>query len=322
VRTFLGLVILIVVILIVVVLLWRRRTKDEIHSIDRYKNALETLQEMRGDTGSTSVRVLDEQEARSLRQPHAPSMIRSSDRERLPASGHLRDGEDGFVFDDANPESHAIRDHEHVRGHDSSEWAISRMQSRPPFQNRQWLVVGVATAVILILFIIGTLIGSSSTSSNSATTTSSSAPKTSTTTTPKTTPTTSPSAYVPQAGATANAATYVAPSSRYVLVLTATGNCWTTAVTSPGNAQLFVGTISPGTPQRISVTGGAQVSLGAPGNIAITLNGLPVTFPSGFQTPLVLTFQPATPPTTTTTVTPSVTTTTVAPTTTSTTQKP
>lgn len=307
-HSFLGLGFLGIIVIIIVVLLWKRRTKDEIHSIDHYRNALDTLNEMRTGAGSSSVRVLDSDEARSLRQPEHREAIRSSN--PRPVVGPPPGSEDGMVFDDTPHQNRLSIEGEHERGHQNPEWAISRAQSNPPFQNRQWYVMGIATAVVIVLLIIGVLIGSSQKSTPTSTTTSTTQKTTSKTTIPKTPPTTIPLTYVPQAGGSATAATYTAPSTRYILMITATGGgCWTVANSQPANTQLFAGVVPPGTPQQIPVTGAVQVTLGAPGSVSVQLNGHAVTFPTSFQAPLVLTFQPATPPTTATTTPPTTTTT-------------
>jgi len=323
VRTALGLIIIVVILIVIVGLLWRRRTRDEIHSIDHYRNALETLHGMRPDGTGRSVRVLDDDEARSLRQPQARPVIRSQDQTYTRRTIQPPPtASEGMVFDDNEPIHESPFHHERHHGHDS-QWAISRAQSRPPLQNRQWIAMGIASSVVLVLLIVGVLIGRSSHSSTTTTSTTihhqQQKPHTTTT---KPTPTTIPSTYQPQPGATATTATYLAPSTRYVLTITATGGgCWTIA-TGSNNNQLFAGTVSPGTPQQITVTGSAQVSLGAPANVAVTLNGRPVAFPPSYSTPLVLTFQPPVPVTTTTAPPAPSSTTTLPPTTTSTTQKP
>jgi hypothetical protein len=325
VRTAVGLVILAAILVVVVALLWRRRTRDEIHSIDHYRDALGTLQEMRSDAASSSVRVLSSDEARELRQPEPRQVIRSSDRRYPSQAVALPSGaSEGKVLDDSSQTGHSPFEHEHHRGHDSSEWAISRAQSRPPLENRQWVAMGVATAIVLVLLIVGVLIGRTSHGGTKAETTTTIEPKkkTASTTTPKTTPTTTPASYLPQPGGTNSSANYLAPSSRYVLVVTATGGgCWTVANAEPSGSQLFVGTVTAAAPQQITVTGGAQISLGAPGSATVTLDGRPVVFPSNYGAPLVLNFQPPAPPTTTTTTAPP-TTTTAAPTTTTTLRTP
>ena len=100
---------------------------------------------------------------------------------------------------------------------------------------------------------------------------------------------------------TASAATYYVAGSSYSVTVTASsGACWTVA-TSVAGSQIFAGSIPQGSSQLIQGTAGLAVSLGAPGNVTVKVNGVPVSFPSPFAAPLVLTFQ-SPPPTTTTTV--------------------
>jgi len=323
-RTAIGLIMIIIVIGVLGVIFIRRRTRDEIHSIDHYRGALDTLQEMRGPAGS-SVRILDEEEAKSLRQPSPQTVIRSSTRIVVPPMvGPPPAAEDGMAFaDDGSPadqtgdSSLPPTHHGHLghHSHDDPAWAMARMSGRPPMKNRELLAAGGAVAVILVLIVVGVLIGRSSGGPTTHTTTTTTVLHHTTTTKKQaTTTTTLPSTFAPQPGATATSATYLVPGDHYTVVVTATtGACWTIA-TSGAGSQLFAGTISPGSPQQIQGTSGLQVSLGAPGSVTVQINGVPVTFPPAFSTPLVLTFQAPPAPTTTTTTTVPVTTT--APTTT------
>lgn len=309
-RTAIGLIVLLCVIAFIAVVLWRRRGRDEIHSIDSYRNALDTLQEMRGAPGSASIRVLAPDEQQSLRQPPPQAAIKTGMVEPPPtAVPPPPDAIDGMVFADdigALGRSAPLPETEPGKGHEDPTWAIGRMESRPRFQSRQIIVGAVAALVIVALVIIGTLIGSKHNAASTSTTSKSSHHATTTVhhgpkkkPTPTTTvPTTTPKSYAPQ-NATATSATYNVMSGSYTIVITANGGaCWTVATDGNGN-QVFAGSVSPGTPQSIKATGTLVVNLGAPANVSVSIGGVPVTFPSGYQTPLVLTFQPA-PPTTTT----------------------
>jgi hypothetical protein len=330
VRTAIGLIVLLCVIAFIAVVLWRRRGRDEIHSIDSYRNALDTLQEMRGAPGSASIRVLAPDEQQSLRQPPPQAAITTGMAEPPPtAVPPPPDAIDGMVFADDIGElgrSAPAPESPSGKGHEDPTWAIGRMESRPRFQSRQIIVGAVAALVIVALVIIGTLIGST----HSATTSTTSKGPHHVTTTVKhgpkkkpspttTTPPTVPKSYAPQ-NATATSATYNVASGTYTVVITAnSGACWTVATDGNGN-QVFAGSVSPGTPQSLKATGTLVINLGAPANVSVSIGGVPVTFPAGYQTPLVLTFQPA-PPTTTTVPsapsTPSTTTTSLPVTTTS-----
>jgi hypothetical protein len=320
-RTILGLIMIAAILVIVGVLLLRRRGRDEIHSIDHYRHALDTLQEMRGPAGS-SVRILTDDEVRELRKPTPLPVIRTDVRApvppRIPAPP---EGRDGMVFDEAGQptEEHSLepggRGHLH---HENPSWAINRMENRRPLQSREiWAAVG-ALVVLLVLIVVGVVIGRSSSGGSHASSTSTSRPHTTTTKPATTTTQAAPASWTPVAGGSATAASYQIPGSSYTVTVTgATGDCWTVA-TSASGSQVFAGSIAQGASQDIMGASGLSVTLGAPGNVTVKVNGVPVTFPTSFAAPLVLTFVSPPPPTTTTTTTtsaPSTTTTTTPPTT-------
>jgi hypothetical protein len=325
-RTILGLVMIGVVLVVFGVLLLRRRGRDEIHSIDHYRHALDTLQEMRGPTGS-SVRILSDDEVRELRQPSPRPVIRTDARAPIPPRiPPPPESIDGMVFDElgsptepgtaAEMAAAAEAHHRAPLHHEDPTWAISRMENRRPLQNREIKAAVGAGVVLVILIVVGVIIGRSSgdTSHTTSTTTRS---RTTTTKGPVATTVPQPTSYAPVAGATAGAATYQVAGASYAVTVTATaGGCWTIA-TSGSGSQLFAGTVSPGSPQQIQGAAGMSISLGAPANATVEVNGVPVTFPASYSAPLVLTFvAPPTPTTTTTTtVPPSAATTTSPPTT-------
>lgn len=310
-RTVIGLLVIVVIIAFVAVVLWRRRGRDEIHSIDSYRNALDTLQEMRGAPGSASIRVLAPEEQESLRQPPPQSTIKTGVVEPTlentpppevvsPPPGAV----DGMVFNDDVSElgrSTPLADAEPTRGHENPSWAIGRMEGRPPVQGRQVLVAGIAILVVLLLVVVGVVIGTKHSATHSATT---KHPSTTVAHHPKrpvpstTTTAAAPAAFAPQS-ATATSATYDMVANHFAVTITATqGACWTVATDAAGK-QVFAGSVAPGTPQVIKSSGTLVVTLGAPANVSVSVGGTPVTFPSGYQTPLVLTFQFTASPTTT-----------------------
>lgn len=326
-RSLVGLIILVALGGGIGALLWSRRSRDEIHSIDSYRNALDTLQEMRGPTASASVRVLDPNEQEQLRQPSAPEPFFRSTIEPPPSAvGPPPGGADGMVFREdigrsgANDDHDGPDDHRH-RAHDTPAWAMARMEPRHPVQNRQLIVVLAAGLVLALLVIVGILMGGSGSTS---TTTTRAAPERSTTTAAPRSTTTSlpkPAKYEPTSS-TATTASYEVPSGQASVKVTATGgSVWTIVTRSGGGGQLFAGAIDPGAPQSFKVDAGIEVNLGAPGYATLSVDGAPVSFPAGYQSPLVLSFAPAPPPTTTT-APPATTTTAPAPTTTTTSRIP
>jgi Domain of unknown function (DUF4115) len=287
----------------------RRRERDEIHSIDHYRNALRTLDEMRPPT--SSVRILSEDEARELRQPHPGSLIRSD--VPPPPGRFFEDGPPGADDEAEVPAGHR----RHLRSalhHDEPEWAMSRMQDRHILQNRELLAAAGAIVLLLILIVVGVAIGTSSSKHASSTTaapSTTSAPRTTTSTTQRLTQ------LVAQPGFSATAATYYVPGTNLQAVVSASqGPCWTT-VSTADNQTLFNGTIAGGASQSFQHAGALTVTLDAPGNVSVSVNGVPVVLPPGYGAPLALSFTapPATTTTTSTTTTSS-TTTTTAPTTT------
>ena len=301
---------ILVVVAGVAVYFLRRREKDEIHTINHYRDALTTLDDMRAPSGRT-VKILSADEARELRQPHPGAVIRSEP-PRSPRLSPPPGADRDLVFDDnGEPIEYPVaqtRSHFH---HDDPEWAISRMSNRHVLHNRELVAAAGAIAVLIVLAVIGIFLGSSSGSSSKN---KAQAPVTTTTTKTHhapTTTTTLPAALTAQPGATANAATYDVPSSRFAAVISASssGACWT-VVTSSSGGSLFAGSIAAGSSQSVQGSSGFTITLGAPGNASITLNGVPVTFPSGYGAPLTLTFVTPVPTTTTTTNSPVATTTT------------
>jgi hypothetical protein len=183
-------------------------------------------------------------------------------------------------------------------------------------RHRRWVL---ASAVVVVLAAFGALayVGShrnhpvkkttsSVTHTTAAAHTSPSQPRTTTATTkPKTKPKpTTPPTTTTQIVAiqtTAATATYPAPSSSYQLNVTAsTQPCWIQATSSATGTTLWAGTIQTGDSQIIQGSGTVILDLGASGSV-VTLNGLPVVFPTPQATPFEATFTPGAAATTPTT---------------------
>ena len=85
----------------------------------------------------------------------------------------------------------------------------------------------------------------------------------------------------------------VADRATFTLVLSATsGECWIERTQHHG-AALFTGVLTPARRHTVPATGPISVIVGAPSAFAATVNGAPVTLPTGFQTPLTLKFDAA-----------------------------
>ncbi len=109
---------------------------------------------------------------------------------------------------------------------------------------------------------------------------------------PASTPTTLPRQYTPVTS-TPTTATYTPVAASYSLsVGSSSGRCWV-LVTSSSGATLFTGTLAPGQLQTVPATGTTSVQIGAPTVVTLAVDGKPVYLPAGYQTPFVVTFQPA-----------------------------
>jgi len=87
-------------------------------------------------------------------------------------------------------------------------------------------------------------------------------------------------------------ATYEVGVSNFTLVLSATtSSCWV-SVSGPSGSNIFTGVLAPGQSQTETATGLMSVEIGAPANFAAAINGTAVTLPGSFQTPLTLHFTP------------------------------
>ena len=167
---------------------------------------------------------------------------------------------------------------------DRSDPAIGFMNHRP----RRLLAPGLAVLAVLVLVVVLLVFGSHRAAPRhhaAATTTTTTHATTTTTTAPP------PAVSAPQV-TSASDATYAVASSNFTLVLSATSSeCWI-SVTGPTGASVFSGVLAAGQQQTIPATGLVSVEIGAPSSFTATVNGAPVTLPSGYQTPLTLHFTP------------------------------
>jgi hypothetical protein len=113
--------------------------------------------------------------------------------------------------------------------------------------------------------------------------------------TPRPTPTTIPTAIV-ASSSTPTTAVYPVADNSYRVAVRVAAPCWVLATAVSTGATLWTGTLQAGATQVIQATGTTKVELGAPG-ATLTVDNVPVTFPTPQHTPFVATFQPSvTPP--------------------------
>ena len=302
-----GVVAVVVAVGLVAALLTRRRTHDDVHSVEHYHRQLHTLQEMREHPSAGA-----DENGHQDATPYPASAFRVSgsstvrltdpDRPLVPPvpPPPVPKAADPVVFDEEPAEAQTSAETEtpaptknFMRDDDRALHSIDR---RPRKLGAPLAAVGVVLVLIVVLVVTGlhtTTPPSHHAKSSTATTT-----RTTTTTTahssnhPKTTTTTTAPQTVSSPKATSpHAATYQVASDSFSLVLSASnGECWVDATTASGTS-LFTGTLFTGQSHTVTATGPVTVVAGAPAAFAATVDGAPVSLPFGFQAPFTLTFQ-------------------------------
>jgi type II secretory pathway pseudopilin PulG len=119
------------------------------------------------------------------------------------------------------------------------------------------------------------------------------------TTTRTTTPTTSPpTSTVPQtlqaepASVTPEGATYAAPNVPYTVDLSSSGACWVYATLESTGAVVWTGVLEAGQTQTLSASGQLDVKFGHANSVTVTMNGIPVAYPSPYDAVFMMQFVP------------------------------
>ncbi|MGH9093049.1 MAG: RodZ domain-containing protein [Acidimicrobiales bacterium] len=320
-----------VAVLVVVALVsWavRRRTVDEVHSVDGYRHTLDTLQDIRTRSGGSTVRVLGGGATPGTAAPGPETAGTGSggtgragttgdlERQGRPggppggtphvageAGGGRRSGRGGLVFDDQPPAPHGGASQ---RGdHRGEDRAISAMNHRPRRLGAPILVGLVVLALLAVVVYIGarsphhgTPPAGHGTGKGTTTTTAAGAGGgghghgTTTTSAPRTTTTTAPQTYT-AVTSSATAASYTPPSGSYTVTLAATtGNCWVTVSSSSGSS-LLSQTLTAGQSVPVTASGQTTIVVGAPSVVRVSIDHRPVVLPTGYQTPFTITLTPA-----------------------------
>lgn len=126
----------------------------------------------------------------------------------------------------------------------------------------------------------------------------------------ETPPTTLPSQII-ATSSTSTTANFPVSASSYQLVITASGPCWVDVTSDSSGSTLWTGTLQAGGVQAIQGSGTVNVELGSP-TVSLTVDKVPVVFPTPMHSPFIATFAPGaatSTPTGATTTTPPTTTT-------------
>ncbi len=269
-----GIVAAVVVLTLAVVLLTRRRSHDDVHSVEGYHRSLHTLEHINAHPA------IPTQEG----SVHPESAVRVGG---TPSVRVTAGAPPPVAFDDID-HSTGIQPPRPAAHRDK---AMSSMNRRP----RRLAAPALAVAAVIVLVIILLVTGAHkvappghhhrpSTDSKAVAPPSRPSPTTTTTTTPA-------QAVSPPQSSTPSAATYEVSGSEFTLTLSATtGACWVDATTAASGSTLFTATLQPGARQTVVATGPVTLVVGAPTVLAASVDGTPVVLPPGFATPFTMHF--------------------------------
>jgi hypothetical protein len=312
----------VVVVGVIAAAVFRRRSQDDVHSVEHYHRQLHTLEEMRTHPGVTH-----EDDDGDASYPASAFRV-SSSTVRLTEPGTtvvppvppppVPNPDTPVRFDDGSVEL----DREASANGDSAPAQPSFMSGvddpimhsishRPRRLGGPLAAVGVVVVLVIILIVTGlhsntpthhgghgtdttvtTAHAGTHTGTHSGTHSGGTTHGRGATHHPTTT-TTAPPAVSAPANASANTATYQVADASYSIVLAAhSGECWVQATQTSTGKVLYAGTLLSGQSQTVPASGSVSVVAGAPGAFTATVNGAAVVLPPGAQAPFTLTFQP------------------------------
>jgi hypothetical protein len=308
-----GIVAAVVVVAVVAALALRRRSQDDVHSVEHYHRQLHTLEEMRthptagredgngeGSYPATAFRVSASPAVR-LTEPGS-TIVPPVPPPPVPNPGQAVSFDDSPHADgDADVDAEAG-----TNGRPASLPSTFMTGNEDPamhsIDRRPRRLAGPAAAVVVVAVLVAVLVvaglhknrpGHKAGHATATTVTTSHAGThrgTSTHHAPTTTTTAPPTVSAPT-GVTANAATYRVADASYSLALGANnGECWVLATETSTGKVLYTGTLFTGQSETVAATGPVTVVAGAPGAFTATVNGAAVVLPPGAQAPFTLTF--------------------------------
>jgi hypothetical protein len=305
-----GIVAIVVIVGVTAGVLLRRRSHDDVHSVEHYHRQVHTLEEMRahpshpgGDgqapypapafrVGSPIVRLTDPN--KPLVPPVPPPPVPN------PAEPLKFDDEGGGSVAAEEPEpasepdaAAAVVTTTSATSAKGEERAMHAINHRPRRLGAPLAALAAVAVLIVVLIVTGLHTPSSAHHGKTATTvtTTTNAHQHRTHHAIATTTTTAAAVVSAPSGATNHDATYQVADASYSLALSATnGECWVQATDGSGTV-LFTGILLAGQSHTVPATGSVTVIAGAPNAFAATVNGSPVSLPAGFQAPFTLKFE-------------------------------
>ncbi len=278
---------------VVLARLGRRASTDELHSVERYHDALGTIETITHRTERPAIRVLGRPGEDGDQVAPPDDLVPGPPRGAGPGAPGAGVGVP-LVFEDAGAGPPA----DGASGASGAPSAALRSdrarRNALTTMNRRSRSMAPVAAAIAAVVVIGALaiIGSQAAGHRAGRTTATTPPRAvhpTGTTVPSTT-TTVP-AQVVSTSSTAQAATFPVASATYRVTVTAgAGPSWVQATSASSGSVLYTGTIPPNQAQTIDATGTVSVLIGAPANLQV--DGVPVVMPTGSHTPFTATFVP------------------------------
>jgi cytoskeletal protein RodZ len=301
-----GILVLVVVVGVLAAAALRRRSQDEVHSVEHYHRSMHTLEEMRRHPSHPSGNGQSAYPAPAFRT-ETPT-VRPADPNRLsvppsPPPPLTSPGEP-ITFDDdalqAEEEPEPAQAPGSTKGQSRAMQALNRPRRRLA---APMAAVGAVTILVVVLVLSG-LHTTAPHHGKASARTPARAPAREPVrpahrnqgTRQTTTTTTAPPVVSAPGAATNQSATYQVAVASYSLAFSVTsGECWVHATDASG-AVLFTGILQAGQSQTVPATGPVTVVAGAPSVFAATVNGAPVALPPGPVAPFTLNFVSATAP--------------------------
>ncbi len=287
----------------------RRRSHDDVHSVEGYHRQLHTLEVLRTHTDVEAGAAYPESAFKV--STHATVRLTEPGKPVVPPvpPPPVTDPDRPVTFDDAGS---VVSTPVTAPGSDWREdKAMQGINRRPRRLAAPAAAVAAVSLVIVLLLVFGSHSvpphhppASATGSRGHATSHTSTTVRSHTTTTVKSkvktkagthhnTTTTVPVVSLPHAGSPHNAVYAVGPGSYTLAMSATTSQCWVDATEAGSGTILFTGILNPGQTQSVSATGAVSLVVGAPNSFAANINGTAVSFPFGYLAPFTMQFLPA-----------------------------
>jgi hypothetical protein len=276
--------------------LLRRRSHDDVHSVEHYHRQLHTLSEMQAHLPSTEPQNGNDQGAfpASAFKVSGTSTVRLTEPGLTPVPPvpppPVAKPSEPVTFEDSDLE---MAQSTFMSG--AQDRVMESINNRPRRLAAPAAAIAAVTVLIVVLIVTGLHSNSPPHHANTGATATSQPhagthARNQTTTTTSTAPT---FVSAPQAGSPHTASYQVAATSYSLSFAATTGECWVEATNTATGSVLFTAILFSGQSHTIAATGPVTVIAGAPAAFSATINGSAVSLPSGYQAPFTLSFQTA-----------------------------